>query len=608
MYDIDAISNSKLKDLTEQSQSITEHKRLYDLSLEDRIMLCKLYVSGADIEWEKLYKGMDRRLISFTKYPATMTVTEQINNLCLADLNEDICLMGKMNNEYTVSERIIGGIVAKVLHVNPIYIYDSYVLKEEYEKKESLLLAIINEKLQCNITIHKLRKFSNVYTLAKHIDLMHKRISMRVPDYFDLSNQQMSILISHKLEGNCSYNIPRVLFVEGAVDVNRINEVFYTIISRHDALRTSIQLYQGKYVQKVNKQVDFQIDYEKKLYGEFNVNLLNDFVRPFDLSKAPLLRVKVIELCDKNFAVMLDIHHIIADRQSIIILMREFVQLYQGRSLERISKQYYHYIQWQKEFMKTIAWQKQEEYWLKQYSESPPIINMKTDYERNQFDSLTEETILYQFSDSVIAKIDTFCANNKITVNMLMLAVYYTLLYYWLEMKCLVVGINTNGRNLEGIGHTIGMFVNTLAVQNEVDVDSKFIDFLYRTKKKLILAYANSDYSYEVFIDKLRKVHKDQTISLIKTLFVMQNSDFDVIHLDSLKVKQYDDYIKTDARFDLQINVFHTENRKSNICFIYCKELFKVNTMKKLVNGYISILNQVLDNSDILINELKVDL
>ncbi len=440
------------------------------------------------------------------------------------------------------------------------------------------------------------------------LELTQRVTSMSLPDYFDLSNQQMSILISQKLKGNCSYNIPRVIFVEGVVDVNRINEVFCTIISRHDALRTSILLYQGRYVQKVNSKVDFQVDYEKKMEGQFNDNILNDFISPFDLSKAPLLRVKVIEFSEKKYAIMLDIHHIIADRQSIIVLMREFVQLYQGRSLEKTHKPYYQYIKWQKEFMQTSAWKKQEEYWLRQYSERLPIINMKTDYERNQFDSFTEATLLHQFSDSVIAKIDSFCISKKVTVNMLMLAVYYTLLFYWLGQERLVVGINTNGRNQEGFEDTIGMFVNTLAVQNEVHGHSRFIDFAYKTKKELILAYANSDYSYEVFIDKLRRNHKDQTISLIKTLFVMQNSDFDSIHLDSSIVKQYDDYIKTDARFDLQINVFHTENKKSNICFIYCKELFSVNTMKKLVNGYISILNQTLDNADILIRDIKVDL
>lgn len=602
------IGQQEIERLSQKSRALVSNQSLNSLSLEDKKLLCQYYVEGADIQWRELYQGMQRRLISFARYPSMKANTDRINERFHANPNENLHILGRTGDQYTENERIIAAVVAKVLNLKSISIYDPFIWNDRYKKKESIMLVILNEKLSCKITVQQLRKLSCVYKLAKYIDHTKNTTSQSVPEYYSLSNQQMSILIAQMRNKNSSYNIPRVVLLEGKLDIKRLNDAFQTIINRHDALRTTIQPYHGNYVQKVNQQVNFAIEYEKRMDDEFNETYLKEFIRPFDLSVAPLFRVRVLEFRDDQYVILLDIHHIISDRESINIILKEFAKLYQGYALNYISKPYYSYIQWQKEFMQTEEWKNQEEYWLDQYSEGLPEMNMKTDYEREQFDSFTEATIVQQLSEDMVAKIDAFCVNYKVTANMLMLASYNILLYRWLEEEHLVVGINTIGRNLQGVADTIGMFVNTLAIYSKVSSKDKIIDFIHETKNKLVNAYVNSDYSYEVFMDELRKRNKKQNIALIHTLFVMQNNDYDELHLGNLNIKQYDDYIKTDARFDLQVNVFRTEDKKSNICFIYCKELFKKSTMEKLMNAYLSILDQVLDHSELLIARINVEL
>ncbi|MCW1242783.1 condensation domain-containing protein, partial [Bacillus pretiosus] len=61
-----------------------------------------------------------------------------------------------------------------------------------------------------------------------------------------------------------------------------------------------------------------------------------EFVNPFDLEKAPLIRVTVLCLKKDRHIMLFDMHHIISDGVSMSILAKEFSQLYAGEALEEL--------------------------------------------------------------------------------------------------------------------------------------------------------------------------------------------------------------------------------------------------------------------------------
>ena len=60
---------------------------------------------------------------------------------------------------------------------------------------------------------------------------------------------------------------------------------------------------------------------------------ISDFVKPFDLGQAPLLRVGLVNLSPDRHLLLCDMHHIISDGISVSVLMREFTDLYEAASL-----------------------------------------------------------------------------------------------------------------------------------------------------------------------------------------------------------------------------------------------------------------------------------
>ncbi|RIE00824.1 hypothetical protein D3H35_26960 [Cohnella faecalis] len=92
----------------------------------------------------------------------------------------------------------------------------------------------------------------------------------------------------------------------------------------------------GEPVQRIHQDVEFEIDYwQADLDGVGSI--VSEFVRPFSLDQAPLLRVGLIRLSEQRHMMLYDLHHIIADGLSMEILEREFIEIYHGKVLNRYA-------------------------------------------------------------------------------------------------------------------------------------------------------------------------------------------------------------------------------------------------------------------------------
>ena len=90
------------------------------------------------------------------------------------------------------------------------------------------------------------------------------------------------------------------------------------------------------------------------------------FIQPFELDKAPLFRVEILENNSDKY-LLIDMHHIISDGVSMSILIKELTKLYNGESLEPLRLQYKDFAYWQNAFLQSGGLDKQEAYWKNQF-------------------------------------------------------------------------------------------------------------------------------------------------------------------------------------------------------------------------------------------------
>ena len=137
---------------------------------------------------------------------------------------------------------------------------------------------------------------------------------------------QMRIYTAQSMqEDSTAYHVPYV-FQARSLDVARLQKAILVLIERHEILRTRFENKDGTILQILEKDVEFQL--EQLTSQDFSA-----FIRPFDLTKAPLLRVGYWEN-----TVFIDMHHIITDGTSISIFVKELNEVYMGRELSSLAK------------------------------------------------------------------------------------------------------------------------------------------------------------------------------------------------------------------------------------------------------------------------------
>ena len=254
----------------------------------------------------------------------------------------DVRLIGYDKEAFTEVERQVASIWADMLGLEEIHIDDNF-----YEIGGDSLIAMhivnhINMLYKIQLQVPELfahltiRELSD-YLIEKHLE-KEKRSTLyssiepaKEQNYYELASAQKRIFVLEQYRniGTC-YNIPQVIRIEGKLDVNRLETAFHKLLQRHDSLRTSFEFIEDKPVQIIHKKANVSIDVYQAQEAEMD-SLVRQFIKPFHLEQAPLLRVCLIKINDERHYLLFDIHHIIADGTSITILIKEFVDLYEGK-------------------------------------------------------------------------------------------------------------------------------------------------------------------------------------------------------------------------------------------------------------------------------------
>jgi acyl carrier protein len=266
--------------------------------------------------------------------------------------------------------------------------------------KMTIIASKIHQELDIKIPLKELFNRLTIRELAEYIkeNVKDKYFSIepaKVKEYYSLSSAQKRLYILQQMElKGTAYNMSEVFVLEGVLDKAKMEETFRQIVNRHESLRTSFELIEEKPVQRVYEPAAavFEIEYHdasRTAGGECleTENIIQDFIRPFDLSQAPLMRVGLFKTGEKQYVLVVDMHHIIADGTSTGLFVNEFMVLYSGDKLPALNIHYKDFAEWQNSKKEKESIKKQEMYWLKEFEGEIPVLNLPFDFVRPTFQS-----------------------------------------------------------------------------------------------------------------------------------------------------------------------------------------------------------------------------
>lgn len=496
-----------------------------------------------------------------------------------------------------------------------IGIEDDFYELGGHSLKANMVIMNIHKQLNRKINLSDIFSIPTIKEMARYIketatENKYEPIETgEKREFYPLSSAQKRLYILQQVEiTSTGYNMPMVYMVEGKPGLQRLKETVQTLIRRHESFRTSFHIVDGNPLQKIHEAVTFELEFfdlsKNQDSHDSPLHFINRFVRAFDLSHPPLLRVGVIKIEEEKYILMLDMHHIISDGVSFGIFVKDFCTLFRDETLPPLPVQYKDYSIWQKERAGSEMLKEQEAYWLKEFQGEVPLAHLPLDYPRPQVQSFEGESLIFEVDRELINRLKKQADETGTTLFMVLTAAYNVLLSRYTGQEDIVVGIPTAGRLHPDLQPIIGMFANTIALRNTPHPHQSFTGFLEKVKEKLLNAFKNQDYPFDRLIDRLHYQREPGRNPLFDTMFVLQNMDIEAWEIEDLKITPYE-YERQRSTFDISIEGYEKED---GVVFYleYCTRLFKRETIKKMTVHFRNILKVVAENPSTRLSEIEM--
>lgn len=509
----------------------------------------------------------------------------------------------------TKMEEELTDIWKQELGVEHIGTADNFFELGGHSLKAMTLLARVRQKFNVEVLLRTFFTSPTIKGLADRIltsdENSYSSILPAEPKVvYPVSSVQKRMYVLQQLDDSGqSYNMPHVFQVYGKVNLERFEAAINALIGRHEVLRTTFETVEGETVQRINEAFDNPFTFRKGKKGDTD-QIISDFIRPFTLQSAPLLRVELVELENEAFLLLLDMHHIISDGVSVNVLFDEITRLYEGKPLQPVTIHYKDYVMWQQTYMQEEAYRSQEAYWLNQMEGELPVLNLPTDRARPAVQSFEGERIAFNLNPKVSKGLRKLAMDTGTTLYMVLLASYTAFLSKLSGQEDIIVGSPIAGRSHPEAAKTVGMFVNTLPMRSHPVGTKAFNDYLLEVKRAALEAYESQDYPLEELAQHVQEERDMSRNPLFDALFVLQNMDKGTLVMDGVQLESYEFDFKV-AKFDLSLSVM--EEKDAIKCSLeYNIALFDKETISRWIGYYTEMLNHVINEPNVPIHNIRM--
>ncbi|WP_175454226.1 non-ribosomal peptide synthetase, partial [Algoriphagus alkaliphilus] len=511
----------------------------------------------------------------------------------------------------SATEKILVNLWAKLLGLNPdsIGTRDNFFALGGDSLRAAQLSGRISQETHTAVSVKDI--FSNP-TIAGLSELIAKRertalsviAKAPVQESYPLASAQKRVYL-HSLQqgdGSVLYNMPAVYQVDGKIDHTLLTAAFQLVVDRFDAFRTSFALAGGELRQQVASAVTVDVPFLQSSESTLEKKLQDWGQQPFDLQKAPLIRMELWQTESRQL-ILIDIHHIIMDGMSYGPFFEALSKAYAGEDLTAPSLSYIDYVCWQQSEAQQLLRSKQAAYWNSMFADGIPALELPTDFGETAERTYLGGTQSFLLEGPLFEQVKQFCKQTGTTPFMLLYSAFTLLISKFSQKEDLVIATTSSGRNLPETEDMVGMFVNTLAIRNTVDSSLPFTGFLERTKQLLLESFENEAYPYDELIAGLRA--RQLGDKGINVMFTLLKEDYEHQTIKGAALHLIKSEKETPAMFDLTFSGFEA---KDNVAFEieYAMDLFNGETIGMLAERFVNLLRHALSAPEKAVAKLPI--
>ena len=527
----------------------------------------------------------------------------------------------------TAVEEIVSGTWAEVLGVERVGINDNFFDLGGHSLLATQVVSRLREAFGVEVPLRQLFEKPTVAGLSRYLqEQLSAGASASVPameqvdreQRLPLSFAQQRLWFLDQLEpGMTAYNMPLAIKLRGTLEVTALEQTLNEIVRRHEVLRTTFVVGEGEPQQLIHPPQSLTLtpidlstlpaaERESKL-----VQLVRDeAVRPFDLSRGPLLRVRLLRLSADEHVLSVTMHHIISDGWSMGVLVREVAALYEAylkgeeSPLTELPIQYADYSVWQRKWLTGAVLDAQLSYWREQLAGAPPVLELPTDRPRPPVQTYAGAHHLFTLNSELTFSLKELSRRESVTLFMSLLAGFQALLSRYSDQKEIVVGTPIANRLYKQTEELMGFFVNTLALRTSLAGDPTARQLIGRVREVTLGGYAHQEVPFEKLVEELRPERDLSRSPFFQVMFALQNMPVEDLHLPGLTLSPLDITSRT-AQFDLTLSMTEV-GPEINGLFEYNTDLFERSAIVRLCAHFQRLLAGIVADPQRRVSQLPL--
>ncbi|HYO55499.1 condensation domain-containing protein, partial [Archangium sp.] len=514
-------------------------------------------------------------------------------------------------------EELLVGLWAELLGVERVGIHDDFFELGGHSLSATQLVARIRAVFDVDVSLQELFDLSTVAQLAERLAAPRADAPARPPPVtpiqvggdVPLSFAQAAYWSPERMGAGSIYNrVLTALRMEGPLDVEALRRALEEMVRRHEPLRTSFPVVDGRSVQRVAPPGPWELPVEELSHlpeeareTEVLRRLNEDGWRPFDMERGPLMRTLLYRLSDNLHVLMLAIHHAVTDLVSGGVMMNELSALYgafseeQPSPLPELALSYRDYTLWQREWMRGEVLEHHRTYWSRRLAEPPPPPPLPFDHPRPEAGSFHKGVHSFTLSRELSGELRALARREGVTPFMLGLAAFQTFLARMTRQEDMMVGFVHANRPRPELEPLVGMFASYLLLRTDLSGNPNFREVLRRVRASYLEASEHQDLPHAELVELLRPGKVDSR-PLSPIGYVFQTSAPVTSSMAGLSIRVVDvdlELLLNDLQLLLADGPEGLAGRLE-----YRTELFEPETIAVMAEALQALLTQVVEDPD----------
>ena len=285
------------------------------------------------------------------------------------------------------------------------------------------------------------------------------------------------------------YNIPYLLSYPAGVEASKLAEAVKQVVEAHPELSIHFATEGDTIVQTLADSLPVEVPITE-MNDEALTAYKNEFVRPFNLNKAPLYRFEVVKT-GSGVHLLLDVHHLVFDGGSADLLIRQIGLALEGMTVEKENYTYLDFVSDQQKAEESDTFKAAQQFFAEKLQTCEGASEIPADLPKTDQLGFIGEAVCPADYDKAAA----FCRQQEITPAHLFLAATSYVVSRYTNNREVYLSTISSGRSNLKIADTVGMFVNTLALGLKID-DVTVSEYLKQVSETFDETLRHEDYPF----------------------------------------------------------------------------------------------------------------